>query len=205
VRKVLNENACYIMRASHAAGRSYSQLTALHRSPSYTTDQIFPSRYSDPAPPAFLQHIDCTLSCESGSAMAVPKLDASISTQPNCANQDFVYKEDNHWSTTSAPYVFTSDVHVLGNMDLGGRMDRYEDSKPRLVRVRHLCATRTDLKLIYPAWYYTSSDTSPNDTCNRRRRSTIRTAIERPKRGHVSKGNMFEGYSHRISNRSIAA
>jgi hypothetical protein len=182
------------MRASHAAGRSFSQHTALHRSPSYTTDQILPSRYSDPASPAFLQHIDCTPSSESGSAMAVPKLDASISTQPNRANQDFVYKEDNHWSTTSAPHVFSSDVHVLGNIDLGGRMNRYEESESRQVRVRHLCATRTDLKLTYPAWHHTSSDTSPNDTGIRRRCSTTRTANERRKRGNVSKGNMFEAY-----------
>jgi hypothetical protein len=197
---VLDEDACYIMRASRVAGKSFSQHTALHRSPSYTTDQILPYRHSDPAPSAFLQHIGCTPTSESASVMAVPKLDASISTQPNRAGQGFVYTEDDHWSTTSVPHVFTS----YGNIDLGGRMDRYEESKPRLVRVRHLCATRIDLKLTHPAWHHTSSDTSPNDTCIRRRRSTIRTAIERRKRGNFSKGNMFEGYWHRTSNRSIA-
>jgi hypothetical protein len=110
--------------------------------------------------------------------MAVRKLGASISTQPNSASQDFVYTEDHYWSTTSMPHVFTSDVHVLGDIDLGGRVNQYEESELCLVRVRNLYSTRTNVKLIHLAWDLTSSNISP-DTGITRRDYAVRAAIER--------------------------
>jgi hypothetical protein len=110
--------------------------------------------------------------------MAVPKLGASISTQPDSASQDFVYTEDDYWSTTSVPHVFTPGVHVLGNIDLAGRMNQYEESGLCLVRVGNLCSTRTNVKLIYLAWDLASSNISP-DTGTTRRYSAVRTAIVR--------------------------
>jgi hypothetical protein len=136
--------------------------------------------------------------------MAVPKLDASISTQPNSASQDFVYTNDDHWSTTSVHQAFTSDVHVLKNIDLGGRKNQCEGPKLHLVRVCHLFTTRIYVKLTNLAWHHTSSNTSSNDTGITRRRSTIGTAIESRTQDSMVKGNKFGGHQHRTSNRSIA-